>query len=165
MTIESTSPPFSALDRCFHLAYTVAYRLMRVYWAVRRPATRGALVALWCNGEILLVRNSYHGYFSLPGGYVQPGESGIEAARRELKEEVGLDLPVERLSKTLHLHHVWEHKQEELEMYAVECAQPPSLAIDRREVILAEFFAPDRALELNVFPPIRRHILERLGAG
>ena len=32
----------TALDRSFQLAYKVAYRMMRVYWGVRRPATHAA---------------------------------------------------------------------------------------------------------------------------
>ena len=50
---------------------------MRVYWTVRRPHTHGSLVAMWFNGQILLVKNSYVRYFSLPGGYVKRGESGL----------------------------------------------------------------------------------------
>src|SRR5262245_32439384 len=34
------------LDAFYRLAYNGAYRLMRVYWAVRRPDTHGALVAV-----------------------------------------------------------------------------------------------------------------------
>jgi len=37
------------------------------------------------------------GYWTLPGGYVELGESAEEAAVREAKEEVGLDVRVERL--------------------------------------------------------------------
>jgi 8-oxo-dGTP diphosphatase len=37
------------------------------------------------------------GYWTLPGGYVELGESAEEAAVREAKEEVGVDVRVERL--------------------------------------------------------------------
>ena len=60
----------SPLDRSFQVAYKVAYRMMRLYWGVRRPATHGALVTLWNEGELLLIQNSYVNYRSLPGGYV-----------------------------------------------------------------------------------------------
>src|SRR5688572_17354680 len=58
----------SLTDRAFQLAYKAAYRLMRAYWTVRKPNTHGALVALWNGGNVLLVRNSYVPYYSLPGG-------------------------------------------------------------------------------------------------
>ena len=37
------------------------------------------------------------GQYALPGGKVDPGETGREAAFRELHEELGLDLPPEAL--------------------------------------------------------------------
>src|SRR5918911_1416646 len=80
----------SAIDRSFQLAYKLAYRMMRFYWGVRRPATHGALVTLWNQGELLLIQNSYVGYRSLPGGYVGRYETAREAAVRELREEIGV---------------------------------------------------------------------------
>jgi 8-oxo-dGTP pyrophosphatase MutT (NUDIX family) len=48
--------------------------------------------------EILLVRNWYgRQLWTLPGGGVKFREDPAEAARRELKEELGLDLPKESL--------------------------------------------------------------------
>ena len=46
-------------------------------------------------GELLLIRNSYgrRHLFVLPGGGIKRGESPEAAARREVKEEVGLDVP------------------------------------------------------------------------
>ena len=35
------------IDRCFQLAYKLAYRLIHVYWFICRPSHRGALVAIW----------------------------------------------------------------------------------------------------------------------
>lgn len=44
------------------------------------------------------------GYYDLPAGKVEKGESFIEAAIREAKEEVGIDLKPENLSHVLTLH-------------------------------------------------------------
>lgn len=45
-------------------------------------------------GRVLLMRRAGTGFFdglySLPGGHVEPGESVLQAAVRELSEEVGL---------------------------------------------------------------------------
>jgi 8-oxo-dGTP pyrophosphatase MutT (NUDIX family) len=48
-------------------------------------------------GRVLLERRSDCGWWGLPGGRIEPGESAIEAAVREVKEETGLTIRVIRL--------------------------------------------------------------------
>jgi 8-oxo-dGTP diphosphatase len=47
--------------------------------------------------RILLVNPNYKPDWDLPGGMVEANEPPIEAARRELREELGLDTPVGQL--------------------------------------------------------------------
>jgi len=45
------------------------------------------------NGAILLIKRGYpprEGYWSIPGGVIEPGETIYDAARRELEEETGV---------------------------------------------------------------------------
>jgi 8-oxo-dGTP diphosphatase len=49
------------------------------------------------NGRALIVKRAHEprkGEWSLPGGIVELGETLVEAARREIKEETGLDVEV-----------------------------------------------------------------------
>lgn len=48
---------------------------------------RGALVR---NGRVLLCQSVKNGYFYLPGGHVEFGESASAAAAREFREELGV---------------------------------------------------------------------------
>jgi ADP-ribose pyrophosphatase YjhB (NUDIX family) len=48
-------------------------------------------------GELLLMRRSDNGQWGLPGGYVEPGESVVEATAREVREETGVGVEVGRL--------------------------------------------------------------------
>jgi 8-oxo-dGTP diphosphatase len=50
-------------------------------------------VAIFCRnaGEILLVRHKRLGLWLPVGGELEPGETPLEAARRELREETGLE--------------------------------------------------------------------------
>lgn len=48
-------------------------------------------------GEILLMRRSDNEHWGLPGGYVEPGESVVAAAVREVHEETGYEVAVGRL--------------------------------------------------------------------
>jgi len=145
----------TAVDRGFQLAYKVAYRLMRVYWGVRRPATHGALVTLWNAGEVLLIQNSYVNYRSLPGGYVGRYETGAEAAIRELREEIGIVARPEQLERVYDEVKDWEGKRDHVEVFKLELDRRPEIVIDRREVIAAGWYSPSHALELDLFPPIR----------
>jgi ADP-ribose pyrophosphatase YjhB (NUDIX family) len=153
----------SAIDRAFQLAYVCAYRLMRVYWALGHPRTHGALVVLRNAGEVLLVRNSYVAYYSLPGGYVRRHETAREAALRELGEEVGVTANAESLVPVLDQTHDWEGKRDRVEIFALDVNTRPRVAVDHREVIEASWWSPQRALSLNLFPPLRR-VLEELQA-
>jgi ADP-ribose pyrophosphatase YjhB (NUDIX family) len=144
------------VDRAFQLAYVCAYQLMRRYWAVRHPTTHGALVVLQNGGEVLLVRNSYVPYYSLPGGYVRRNETAREAALRELSEEVGISAQADELELVLDETHDWEGKRDHVEIFVLELAGRPTIAVDHREVIEASWWAPHRALSLNLFPPLRR---------
>jgi 8-oxo-dGTP pyrophosphatase MutT (NUDIX family) len=48
-------------------------------------------------GRIFLTRRADNGQWCLPGGGMEPGESVHEACRREVWEETGLSIHVERL--------------------------------------------------------------------
>lgn len=57
-------------------------------------------VAVWLafrGSEVLAVRAHGHALFFLPGGLIEPGESGAEAAAREVREEIGHDLSPDSL--------------------------------------------------------------------
>jgi len=150
------------IDALYRTAYRCAYQMMRVYWAVLHPQAHGALVALWQNDKILLVQNSYARYRSLPGGYVRRHENGRDAAVRELREETGLSVDASELRVALDKHHEWEGKREHIEIFELDVSVPISVNVDHREVVQAEFFEPRSALLLDLFPPIRQVIEQRL---
>jgi len=44
------------------------------------------------SGQVLLQRRSDTGHWGFPGGFMEPGETLEEAARREVREETGVDI-------------------------------------------------------------------------
>lgn len=44
------------------------------------------------DGQVLLCQSVKHGYFYLPGGHIEFGESAAAAAEREILEELGIKL-------------------------------------------------------------------------
>lgn len=65
-------------------------------WVVRTLApsfTVGAMCIIErADGAVLLVRHSYRERWGVPGGLLQRREEPVDAARREVREEVGLDV-------------------------------------------------------------------------
>lgn len=65
----------------------------RVVRTISPSFTVGAMCFIERNdGAILLVRLSYRQRWGVPGGLLKRGESTEDAARREVKEEVGLEI-------------------------------------------------------------------------
>ncbi|MGI5511588.1 NUDIX domain-containing protein [Streptomyces sp. CA-106131] len=49
------------------------------------------------DGRVLMVEPTYKDYWDIPGGYVETGESPLQAASREVQEELGITLTLGRL--------------------------------------------------------------------
>lgn len=135
---------------------------MRLYWRILKPATHGALVAIWNDGELLIVKNSYVNYHCIPGGYLKRGESANAAAVRELLEECRIRVRPEELHLGRTETHQFEGKTDTVDIFDLDVSVRPVFHVDGREVVSAEFLSPKAALKLTLFPPLRRHIEERL---
>src|SRR5215472_6788580 len=68
-------------------------------WYAQLPTMFGAAGALFTDGagRVLLVKPNYRDHWSLPGGILEHGEPPHEACRREIGEELGLDITPGRL--------------------------------------------------------------------
>lgn len=60
-------------------------------------------------GRVLFVVPGYKPFLDIPGGVAEANESPLIACRREIREEIGLDLPIERLLVVdwIPAHGVW----------------------------------------------------------
>ncbi len=149
------------VDLGFRMAYRVAHRMLRTWWRVRRPHTRGALVAVWFDGELLLVKNSYRDQYTLPGGYVRRGESPSQAGTRELREEVGLVVPSDEVSVVYSAIKVFEARADEVTIVEVQAGDRPEFRVDNREIVWAGFKPPRDALALPLVPHLREYLEQR----
>jgi len=147
-------------DHAFRALYKVAYRGHLVACFFLRPKTQGAYVAVWHDDKILLIRNSYKSAYTLPCGGIERKESPVDAAKRELLEEVGLDLPINAFRRVYETVNRTEFKLDHIFLYEVRLVTLPSPKPDGREVVWAEFRRVSDALDMPLFPPVRDYLLQ-----
>jgi ADP-ribose pyrophosphatase YjhB (NUDIX family) len=119
-------------------------------------------------GGILLILRTDNGYWSIPGGGLNPGESVAQAAAREVKEETGIDCEVTGLVGIYSdPNHVAAYDDGEVRQEFSICFTTHmtggSLATSN-ESALVEFVTPDAIPDLRMHPSIRlrvQHYLEK----
>jgi 8-oxo-dGTP pyrophosphatase MutT (NUDIX family) len=121
------------------LAYRVAYAGLRAYWFVAHPTTQGVKCLLTDGELILLVRHTYgRREWDLPGGSIRRGESPLEAAQREMNEELGV--AIEDWTRLEELMIDDFHRHDRVSYMTAE-VRAPHLVIDHGELATAQWFS------------------------
>jgi ADP-ribose pyrophosphatase YjhB (NUDIX family) len=122
--------------RVLRAAYRAGYKVLRPWWFITRPHTRGMKTVVRCGDEVLLIRHTYarRDQWDIPGGFVRPGEDAAHALGRELEEELGV-APV-RVTPIAELPSRFDHKRERLFVFVVDVA--PGAAVTPSEAEIAE---------------------------
>jgi 8-oxo-dGTP diphosphatase len=144
--------------RLYRLALRGAYRLQLVWWFVARPRITGSYVAVWHGGRILMIRNSYRRLLSLPAGGIKRGEDPVEAAVRELHEEVGIAARPEDLVFAGVILNPSGYAEDHAHFFELRCDVEPAVRVDEREVVWAEFLLPEEAIEQGTARVVRRYL-------
>ncbi|GII80715.1 ADP-ribose pyrophosphatase [Sphaerisporangium rufum] len=109
-------------------------------------------------GRVLLVKPNYRDHWLWPGGHVDEGETPADACAREVREELGLILPVGRL---LGVHWVPPLGDRPLPLvhFLFDCGTLPSedgIVLQREELDAYRFVAPGEAREVMPAYLVRR---------
>lgn len=116
------------------IAHAVRHRWRR--WR-QVPIAGVSVIITNLGGDVLLLKHSYGpDVWSLPGGGLARGEDPTEAARREVREELGIELP--RVEAIGTLEEVLSGSPHTAHLFAATCDQNPRP--DGREVVEARFF-------------------------
>lgn len=126
------------------------------YWVVRRAIglvvrnSHRTRVLVVCGDEYLLVKHWLgDDSWMLPGGGAHRNEAAIAAAQRELREEIGLQIPAKDFDhRGLHFCRDGIFKFS-YDLYIVRVVVKPELSLQRIEILSASWF------NRNVRPPAK----------
>jgi 8-oxo-dGTP pyrophosphatase MutT (NUDIX family) len=124
-----------------------------VYWLVFRPRQRGVKCVIWReSGDVLLVRHTYgdRRRWELPGGGVKRGEDPRQAARREIREELGAEISDWKAIGELPVRQL--HRRDLLSCFSAPIGDR-DLRLDAGEIAEADWFPRDR-----LPAPLGRHV-------
>lgn len=148
----------NVLPAALHRALMPLAHTVRHYWRRwrRTPIAGVSVVVTNLTGDVLLLKHSYGpDVWSLPGGGLARGEDPVAAARREVREELGIELA--RIEPVGTLEEVLSGSPHTAHIFAGTCDRQPRP--DGREVIEARFFPPHSLPE-----PLGRTTRSRIAA-
>jgi 8-oxo-dGTP pyrophosphatase MutT (NUDIX family) len=128
--------------RVRRLAVRCAYVGLRLYWFLLRPQITGVKCVLTHGEDVLLVRHTYgRPTWELPGGTVRRKEMPIDAARREMHEELG-----RRIEDWVDLGELFvstNHHRDNLHLFQAT-VEDRHVEIDLGELAVANWFPRDQ---------------------
>jgi ADP-ribose pyrophosphatase YjhB (NUDIX family) len=116
-------------------------QLFHLYWRFARGMTLGVRgLVLDHEDKVFLVKHSYVAGWHLPGGWVEVGETFVEALRRELMEEGRIELVGEPMLHGIFLNsHV--SPRDHVAVYLIRQFSQDRLPEPNHEIIACGFFA------------------------
>ena len=147
----------SRIRPLFFRAWRVIPRQARIF--VIRRLTPSFWVGAMCfvertDGAVLLVRQSYRKAWGLPGGLLKRNEDPIDAAVRELEEEVGITVSLEDNPKV-----VVDARSRRVDIiYRTQFTGDEEPSPRSAEILEARWFAP------NALPTVQRETAAALVA-
>lgn len=151
-------------DAFWRLVYRLGYPCAQLVWRIAGKSGHGASIAVWHDGRLLCVRESYRPGLGLPGGGLNDSETPAEAARRELREEVGLDLEPGAFRRHGLIAYGVGGRSILDALFEVHLDETVSPVVDNREIVWAGFLEPAVIREQRMQRGVRLY-LERVKHG
>lgn len=115
----------------------------------------GVYALIFDDGRVLLAHRRDINWWNLPGGGMEIGETVEEAMRREVREETGLEVQVERLVG------VYSKPQKQEVVLTFRCRVTGGELRATEESRACAYFSPD-ALPRNTLPKHRERVTDAL---
>jgi ADP-ribose pyrophosphatase YjhB (NUDIX family) len=122
-----------------------------------KPIIKAASACVWRSETVLLAQRGKswgRGFWALPGGRIEAGESAVDAARRELTEETGVAADLQ--------HFVGDFTVEGPELiYTISCWTGPyrsGEAVATSDAMAVKWVGPGELAALTLAPKVREAI-------
>ena len=121
----------------------------------RRPSVRGIILR---EGKVAMMHSLKYGYYKLPGGGIEPGETLEETLIREVAEEAGLQVIPQSIRELGYVQRIEKGWDEDIfiqENYYFFCDAEEALLPQQLDDYEAEerftlaFVSPDEAMAVN----------------
>ncbi len=147
------------IERIFYFLH----RCRVASWWVTRPLSLGVKALVVDDQDrVLLVRHTYQPGWHIPGGKVEKRETLPVAAARELKEEVGVDVPPQSGQLFSIYANFGEYKSDHITMYVFKVNGNEKLSPRRFEIADCGFFSRN-SLPNEVTSATKRRLAEYFG--
>ena len=143
------------INKIVQVFYKLAYRALLALWFFTRPTVCGVYIAIWYKEKLLIIKNSYKQSFTIPCGRIKRGEELIEAAVRELHEEVSIKIEKSQLSFVGEYSADHHYATDIGNFFEVEMVELPKFQADHREVVWARFMPLNQVSKLNLNPTVK----------
>ncbi len=128
----------------------------------RARTRRGAIGVLKRDGRYLAIRRALQlvkgGCWCFPGGHVEPGENARQAVRRELREELGVDVVATERLGSIRV----DGGRYVLAVWRVDC-NAESFHPNEKEIAELRWVTPSELRSIKPGLPSNERVLELLG--
>ncbi len=156
--VSIVRPPESIEDEKT-LIHPLLSKSLHLFFLLTRPLTLGARGIVLNNArEVLLVRHRYEQGWQLPGGGIEIGESALDALRREVLEETGIEILSEPLLLGAY-HNRDVSDRDHVLVYRCDHSRPTTSKTLSGEIAVSGFFPIDD-LPKGTTPGTKRRLAE-----
>jgi 8-oxo-dGTP diphosphatase len=144
------------LDLAWRTAFRVGFPLARIWWRLAGARHEGALVAIYVDADLLMVRSSYRVEWNFPGGSVRSGEAPEAAAQRELAEEIGI-VATGLLPAGISCG-IYDGRRDRVHFFELRLDRLPTLHFDNREIVGARLMSAGELGSMRLTGPVAAYL-------
>lgn len=106
------------------------------------------------NNRVLLIYEKTAQYWGFPKGHMEGNENELETAKREVKEEVGLDVDIDK-SKRYEMNYITDKGIDKTTVLYIATPKSNKIVEQESEIEKAEWYDFDKAIDILTFDNLK----------